>query len=115
MPEENASTDCLFCRIASHAIPVNAVHEDAVCLAFPDINPQAPTHLLVIPKQHFGHVEAAPAETLGHVLRVAAALGKERLPDGHRIVINTGAHGGQTVGHLHLHVLGGRHLGWPPG
>ena len=108
-------TDCLFCKIAAHTIPIKAVYEDELCIVFPDINPQAPTHLLVIPKAHFAHVEAAPADKLGHVLHTAARMGEQHAPGGHRIVINTGAHGGQTVGHLHLHVLGGRHLGWPPG
>lgn len=107
--------DCLFCKIAAHVIPVVAVHEDELSLAFPDINPQAPTHLLVIPKQHFGSVEEMPAELLGHILHTAAAIAGRELPDGHRIVVNTGADGGQTVNHLHLHVLGGRHMGWPPG
>ena len=108
-------TDCLFCKIAAHTIPVKAVYEDDVCLAFPDIGPQAPTHILVIPKQHFDSVEQAPAELLGALLSVAATVGKRELPGGHRIVVNTGADGGQTVHHLHLHLLGGRHMNWPPG
>ena len=108
-------SDCLFCKIAAHTIPVKAVHEDDLSLAFPDVNPQAPTHLLLIPKQHFASVEEVPAELLGHLLKTAAAVGKRELPEGHRIVINTGGHGGQTVHHLHLHILGGRHMGWPPG
>ena len=108
-------TDCIFCKIAAHAIPVEAAYEDELCLAFPDVNPQAPTHLLIIPKQHFDHADLAPAELLGTLLKTAAALGATRLPGGHRIVINTGPDGGQTVGHLHLHLLGGRHMTWPPG
>ena len=107
--------ECLFCRIADHSIPVKAVFEDDLCLAFPDLNPQAPTHVLVIPKQHFDHVELVPAELLGKLLNTAATLGNARLPGGHRIVVNTGPDGGQTVHHLHLHLLGGRHMGWPPG
>ena len=108
-------TDCLFCKIASHVIPVKAVFEDDLCLVFPDINPQAPTHLLVIPKQHFDNVAGAPASLLGHLLRVAADICDRDLPDGFRIVINTGDNGGQTVDHLHLHLLGGRAMHWPPG
>ena len=108
-------TDCLFCKIAAHTIPVTPAHEDDLSLAFPDIHPQAPTHLLVIPKQHFASVEQMPAELLGHLLHTAAALGRRNLPGGHRIVVNTGGDGGQTVQHLHLHVLGGRPMTWPPG
>lgn len=106
---------CIFCRIGAGEIPVNAVAEDARLKAFADAHPQAPTHLLVIPKQHYAHVEEVPAELLGHLLHAAAQLGESRLPGGHRIVINTGDDGGQTVHHLHLHVLGGRPMGWPPG
>jgi len=108
-------TDCLFCKIAAHTIPVKAVFEDDLCLIFPDINPQAPTHLLVIPKVHCGNAQAAPAELLGYLLKTAATLGARELPNGYRIVVNTGSDGGQTVHHLHLHLLGGRHMNWPPG
>ncbi len=108
-------TECLFCKIATRALPVKFVHEDDFCLVFPDINPQAPTHLLVIPKQHFASAEAAPPALLGHLMKSAATLGESRLPDGYRIVANTGADGGQTVHHLHLHLLGGRPMTWPPG
>ena len=108
-------SDCLFCKIAAHQIPVKAVHEDDRAIAFPDISPQAPTHLLLIPKQHFQDVEAVPAELLGHLLHAAAALAKRELPHGHRIVLNTGEDGGQTVPHVHLHILGGRAMHWPPG
>ncbi len=108
-------SDCVFCRIGRGEIPVNMVAEDDLQKAFPDVHPQAPTHLLVIPKQHFAHVEEVPAELLGHLLHVAAQLGASRLPGGHRIVINTGLNGGQTVHHLHLHVVGGRPMSWPPG
>jgi len=108
-------SDCLFCKIASHTIPVKAVHEDEHSIAFPDINPQAPTHLLLIPKQHFATAAEAPAHVLGHLLKEAADLAKRKLPNGYRIVVNTGDDGGQTVHHLHLHILGGRHMGWPPG
>ncbi len=108
-------SDCLFCKIGAGTIPVKAVYEDERCLAFPDIHPQAPTHLLVIPKVHFANVTEADAETLSNLLEVAAFVGKRDLPKGFRIVINTGGDGGQTVEHLHLHLLGGRHMTWPPG
>lgn len=107
--------NCLFCKIATHAIPVTPAHEDDLSLAFADINPQAPTHLLLIPRQHFSSVEEIPTEVLGHLLHTAAALARRQLPGGHRIVINTGVDGGQTVQHLHLHILGGRAMTWPPG
>ncbi len=111
MPDPN----CLFCKIASGTIPVQAVWQDDRALAFPDIQPQAPYHVLVIPREHFSDVTEVPDTLLGHLLHAAAALAKRELPAGHRIVINTGAHGGQTVQHVHLHVLGGRAMGWPPG
>lgn len=109
------TTECIFCRIANHEIPVDAVYEDERSMAFADQNPQAPTHLLLIPKKHFANVGEVSAELLGHLLHSAANLAGKLLPNGHRVVINTGADGGQTVHHLHLHVLGGRHMGWPPG
>ena len=108
-------SDCLFCKIARHEIPVKSVFEDETCLAFPDINPQAPTHLLLIPKEHFSNVTEAPAALLGTLLQTAGQIAKRELPEGFRIVINTGDDGGQTVHHLHLHVLGGRAMTWPPG
>jgi histidine triad (HIT) family protein len=107
--------DCLFCRIAAHDIPVQAAAEDDRALAFPDINPQAPKHWLVIPKQHFNDVTALQTELLGHLLHMAARLAERELPQGHRLVVNTGADGGQTVPHMHIHVLGGRPMHWPPG
>lgn len=108
-------SDCLFCKIAAHAIPVEAVYEDEFSIAFPDIHPQAPTHLLVIPKQHFASVAGVPAEALGRLLHTAAALAQKQMPHGYRIVINTGDDGGQTVQHLHLHLMGERRMSWPPG
>ncbi len=108
-------SDCIFCKIAQHQIPVTAIHEDDLSLAFADLNPQAPTHLLLIPKRHFANVIDVPAELLGHLLHEAAGIARANLPGGFRIVINTGPDGGQTVEHLHLHILGGRHMGWPPG
>jgi len=108
-------SDCLFCKIANGQIPVKPLYEDEAVLAFADITPQAPTHLLFIPRAHFSNAAEAPAELLGTVLHTAAAYGKRELPGGFRIVANTGDDGGQTVHHLHLHLLGGRHMSWPPG
>jgi histidine triad (HIT) family protein len=112
-------TDCLFCKIVAGSIPAKRMYEDELSLAFADINPQAPVHLLVIPKEHIqstAHATAEHASLLGHLLGRAAKIAEEQhLDHGYRLVINTGADGGQTVDHLHLHVLGGRHMGWPPG
>jgi histidine triad (HIT) family protein len=111
--------DCLFCKIAAGTIPVEHVFEDDRVLAFPDINPQAPTHVLLIPKQHIAshaHAAAEDATLLGHLLWAAGEVARvHKLERGYRLVINTGPHGGQTVEHLHVHLLGGRHMGWPPG
>jgi histidine triad (HIT) family protein len=108
-------SECIFCKIAAHQIPVKAVYEDEHSIAFADVNPQSPTHLLLIPKQHIANVNAGSAEMLGHLLKEAANLAERELPDGFRLVINTGGDGGQTVHHLHLHILGGRPMTWPPG
>jgi histidine triad (HIT) family protein len=113
------SPDCLFCKILAGEIPANRVYEDEFCIGFPDINPQAPTHLLIIPKQHVASV-ARTSEVhkplLGHMVATAAELARaQKLEKGYRIVVNTGDEGGQTVHHLHLHLLGGRHMTWPPG
>jgi histidine triad (HIT) family protein len=111
--------DCLFCKIASGAISVERLYEDERVLAFPDINPQAPTHVLVIPKQHIAsHAEAAAGDTdlLGHLLWAVGEVARaKKLDRGYRLVINAGPDGGQTVDHLHLHLLGGRPMHWPPG
>lgn len=109
--------DCLFCKIAAGEIPAKIVHQDAHTVAFQDINPQAPTHVLVIPRRHitgFAALTAADAETLG---QLAEAINKvaSALTGGFRVVTNNGPDAGQTVDHLHFHVLGGRGLGWPPG
>lgn len=113
------SLDCLFCKIAAGTIPVERVYEDDLVLAFPDINPQAPQHFLIIPKQHLTSTEEALSEhvpMLGHLLATAAQVAaNKQLTNGYRLVINTGRDGGQTVHHLHLHLLGGRALSWPPG
>ncbi|HET9100851.1 MAG TPA: histidine triad nucleotide-binding protein [Acidobacteriaceae bacterium] len=110
--------NCLFCRIVSGEIPAKKIFEDEVSIAFADINPQAPTHFLVIPKKHIdslAQASQADKEMLGHLTLVAAELAKTSLSKGFRIVINSGEDGGQTVDHLHLHVLGGRPMHWPPG
>jgi histidine triad (HIT) family protein len=113
------SPDCLFCKIVAGTIPASRVYEDESCIAFPDINPQAPTHLLVVPKEHIASQAKAVAEhtpLLGHLMSVAANLARTHaLEKGYRVVVNTGNDGGQTVHHLHLHLLGGRRMGWPPG
>ncbi len=113
-------TTCLFCNIALRAIPAQIVFEDDQVLAFRDIRPVAPTHVLVIPKKHVSGIhDAGPedAEILGQLLLtardVAEKLGLSE--NGYRLVVNQGEHGGQTVHHLHLHVLGGRSMEWPPG
>lgn len=111
---------CLFCRIVSHEIPATIVHEDDDVLAFEDLSPQAPVHVLVIPKKHLESVDAASDEDallLGKVLLGARAIARARgLGDsGYRLVANNGAGAGQSVFHLHVHVLGGRPLSWPPG
>ena len=111
---------CLFCRIANGDIPASKVYEDDSLLAFNDINPQAPMHVLVIPKQHVATANDLSAEhdaLVGSMVRRAAALAKERGYDGSgfRTVINCNAQAGQSVFHLHLHVLGGRPMAWPPG
>jgi histidine triad (HIT) family protein len=111
--------DCLFCKIIAGQIPSKKVYEDDKVFAFEDINPQAPTHVLIVPKQHItGLKEAQPedAEILGYLQLVAAKLGRERkLEDSYRTVYNVGPGSGQSVFHLHLHLLGGRNLKWPPG
>ena len=111
--------DCLFCRIVAGEVPATLVAEDERTIAFRDISPQAPTHVLVVPREHHADL-AACADTdpglLADVLRAAVAVARaEGLDGGYRVLTNTGADGGQSVHHLHLHVLGGRGLGWPPG
>jgi histidine triad (HIT) family protein len=109
---------CLFCRIVRREIPAKLVHEDEHTLAFRDIDPKAPTHILVIPKTHVASLnEADDAEMLGRLMLVAASLAASEglASDGYRTVVNTGPNAGQTVFHVHLHLLGGRKLGWPPG
>jgi histidine triad (HIT) family protein len=110
--------DCLFCRIVAGEIPATTVLETDAVLAFRDVNPQAPTHVVVIPKKHLTDVTALAAEPrlAGQLLAaVADVVAVEGLVSGFRVVFNTGEDGGQTVFHAHAHVLGGRSLGWPPG
>ena len=107
--------DTIFGKIARGEIEVEKIYEDEICLAFPDIAPVAPTHILVIPRSPFEDATTADASTLGHIFSVAAKLGKERCPNGFRLVTNIGEEGGQSVQHLLVHVLGERVLGWPPG
>ncbi len=112
--------DCLFCKIIAGAIPSEKVFEDDVCIAFNDISPQAPTHVLIVPREHFASLDKAEknhTETLGHLLLTAAEIARDKgfAGDGYRVVINTNADGGQTVFHLHVHLLGGRPFVFPPG
>ena len=113
------SDDCLFCKLVSREIEPDVVHETATTLAFRDLNPQAPTHVLVIPKVHHRTIADLAAHEPSVVADLAAAAGavaeQEGLGAGYRLVFNTGAQAGQTVFHVHGHVLGGRDLGWPPG
>ena len=111
---------CLFCRIIAGEIPASKVYEDERIFAFNDINPQAPMHVLVVPKRHVATLNDLTAEDdalVGAMVRTAAAIAKERGYDGSgfRTVFNCNAQAGQTVFHVHLHVLGGRSLAWPPG
>jgi histidine triad (HIT) family protein len=112
--------DCIFCRIAAKQAPAQLVHEDDATVAFQDLNPQAPVHVLVVPRRHIASIaelSAGDAETIGRLFlaarRIAAELGVAE--SGYRTVINAGDDAGQTVQHVHLHVLGGRVLRWPPG
>lgn len=112
--------DCLFCKIISGAIPAAKVYEDAKCVAFNDISPQAPTHILIVPREHFDSLDKAEEKherTLGRLLLAAAQIAREKgfAQDGYRTVINTNGDGGQTVFHLHVHLLGGRPFVFPPG
>jgi histidine triad (HIT) family protein len=118
-------TDCLFCRMVAGEIPADVVHETDRVLAFRDINPQAPTHVLVIPKQHHPTAAAlalADPSLLGEVVVAAQAVAEQEglvesagTEPGYRLVANTGPQAGQTVHHVHVHLLGGRGLSWPPG
>ena len=113
--------DCIFCKIANKEIPSTVVYEDDQVIAFKDLEPQAPVHVLVIPKKHVASIAALKAEDkelAGHILcEVIPEIAKEQgiADSGFRVVANTGTEGGQTVNHLHFHLLGGRSMQWPPG
>jgi len=110
--------ECLFCRIVRHEIPAQIVHEDEQALVFKDITPQAPTHLLVVPKKHLGSLSASTdgdAPLLGHLQRLACRVAEDAKLSSYRLVTNNGKGAGQSVDHLHYHLLGGRPMQWPPG
>ena len=111
--------DCIFCKIASGEIPSNKIYEDEKVIAFYDIAPEATVHFLVIPKEHIkcaDEINESNSDIIAHIFEVISKVAKElKLENGYRIVNNCGEDGGQTVGHLHFHVLGGRLLAWPPG
>jgi histidine triad (HIT) family protein len=112
--------DCLFCKIVGREVPASIVYEDDRVIAFNDIKPQAPTHVLVVPKRHIeslNDLQQDDDEIVGELIRRAAAIAKERgvSADGFRTVFNTNRDGGQTVFHIHVHLLGGRRMHWPPG
>ena len=115
-----AANECLFCKIALGDVPADIVHEDDQVLAFRDINPRAPIHILIIPKQHLHSLASVADENrdlMGHMMLTTKKIARDEghSQSGYRTVINIGADGGQTVNHLHLHLLGGRALRWPPG
>ncbi len=112
--------NCLFCKIAQGEIPATIVFEDTEIMAFRDINPQAPTHLLLIPKQHIATIDDTDTKDerlLGHMVLTAKKLAQQESlsNNGYRLVFNVNSHGGQEVYHIHLHILGGRQMTWPPG
>jgi len=112
--------DCVFCKIADGQIKSDIVHQDEDVVAFRDINPQAPVHIVLIPRVHHGSLNALGVEddtTIGYLIRVAAKIARDEglWEQGYRLVANTGAAAGQSVDHVHFHLLGGRDLGWPPG
>ncbi|MCS7272889.1 MAG: histidine triad nucleotide-binding protein [Fimbriimonadales bacterium] len=113
-------SDCLFCKFARHEIPTQVVYEDEHAFAFRDINPQAPTHILIIPREHIESLAAMQPEhegLMGHLLWVCAEIARREgiADEGYRVVLNTNRAAGQSVYHLHLHLLGGRTMHWPPG
>lgn len=113
-------SDCIFCKIAEKNIPSKIVYEDDKTVAFDDVNPQAPTHVLVIPRKHVASIaelNEADAGLLAHLMLTGNKIARQKgiAEGGYRLVVNTGKNGGQTVFHLHLHVLGGRPMHWPPG
>ena len=115
-----STSDCLFCRIVGGEIPAKVVHETETTLAFRDIDPKAPVHVLIIPREHIASVNALEprhASQVGELFLAARSIAAQEglADDGYRLVMNTGAGAGQTVWHMHLHLLGGRDLRWPPG
>ncbi len=110
---------CIFCQIIEGSIPSKAVYQDDQCYAFADIRPEAPVHILIVPREHIASIADAKEgdiPLLGHLHWVAAEIARSKgLTKGYRTVINTGGDGGQTVDHLHIHLLGGRPMAWPPG
>ena len=111
---------CIFCRIVEKTVPARILHEDALCLAFEDVNPKAPSHTLIIPKKHIeslNSLDEMDDRLVGRLFLVAKKLAQEKgiATSGYRLIINTGAEAGQSVFHLHLHLLGGRPMAWPPG
>jgi histidine triad (HIT) family protein len=112
-------SDCIFCRILRGEIPAKKVYENEHVFAFEDISPKAPTHVLIIPRKHFAglkEAEAEDAEVIGRCHLAAAEIARQRkIENGYRTVLNVGPGAGQSVFHLHVHLLGGRHLSWPPG
>lgn len=112
-------SSCIFCKIIAGEIPARIIHRDDDVVAIADANPQAPEHVLVMPVSHVATLHefsaSHPVESVAKLFGVAARLGRERGPNGFRAVVNTGRDGGQTVDHLHVHVLAGRRLTWPPG
>ena len=119
MTMANTDPNCIFCKIVRKEIPADEVLRDEHVVAFRDLNPQAPTHVLVIPTEHAQHLSDFTANAGGdraaRLLAAASEIGRRFGRDGYRVVINEGTDGGQTVGHLHAHVLAGRHMKWPPG
>lgn len=110
---------CLFCKIVEGTIPSTAVYQDEFCYAFADINPKAPVHVLVVPREHIDSLHDASADhraLVGHLFWAATEIARQKkLGQGYRVVVNIGEHAGQSVDHLHLHLLGGRPMAWPPG
>ncbi|NYG55532.1 HIT domain-containing protein [Nocardioides perillae] len=119
MTSTASDPDCLFCRIVAGTVPADVVHESATTVAFRDISPGAPTHVLLVPRDHHADAASLAAAEPARVAELVAAAGEvarqEGLERGYRLVWNTGPDAGQTVHHVHLHLLGGRGLGWPPG
>ncbi len=115
-----SADNCIFCKIASGQLPAKKVYDDELCVAFHDLTPQAPTHILIIPRGHIDSLDTADSgqrEVLGHLLLTAAEIARDRgfAEAGYRVVINTNSDGGQTVFHLHVHLLAGREFVFPPG